>query len=456
MDLSSAKLTINVNERVHLYSTPTLETLKLGSLYPNVFPTFIFNLTHLKQLNLSYSSLMGAIPCCISELKNLLYLDLSNNKLHGPLPLLPQGIYHSDLSQNKLDGDISLEAGERLSSARNIILNGNELSGTIPSSICSPGPRKTYDQVFIDLSNNKLSGIIPFSIGFCRFLWYLNLGNNNLSGNVPNEFQQVESLQYLQLSYNNLNGLIPYGFGSSSNLRILSLRSNKFNGSIPEGIYQIFFLQILDLSKNNFSGSISRGISNLMMLRVRTDIDGYICPMQNGKMQFQLATKGSVAEFDDLYQYSSGIDLSCNILDGKIPREISSLNGLAMLNLSHNFFSNNIPSNIGDMSKLESLDLSFNRLSGDIPQSLTNIDSLGFLSLSHNNLSGRIPRGNHFDTYSLEGSTFSGNDLLCGFPTKKDCEGDSRGCKTEDIVVCYHCLRIWSWVLEFVLSFASK
>lgn len=107
----------------------------------------------------------------------------------------------------------------------------------------------------------------------------------------------------------------------------------------------------------------------------------------------------------------------------QIPTEIASLNGLAMLNLSHNLFSNNIPLNVGNMSKLESLDLSFNRLSGHIPQSLTSIDSLGFLSLSHNNLSGKIPRGNHFDTLSLEGSAFVGNEFLCGFPTEKDCEG---------------------------------
>ncbi|XP_026429253.1 LRR receptor-like serine/threonine-protein kinase FLS2 [Papaver somniferum] len=342
LDLSSTKLTIDVDERVHLYSKPTLETLKLGKLHPNVFPTFSCNLTHLKQLNLSHSNLMGPIPSCISELKNLLYLDLSNNKLRGPLPVLPQGIYHLDLSQNKLDGEISLKAGERISSAREISLNGNKLSGTIPFSICSPEPRKTYDPVFIDLSKNKLSGTIPSSIGSCSLLWYLNLGNNNLSGNVPNELQQVERLQYLQLSHNNLNGTfpksieklyslqgldlgynnfegnIPSGFGSPTDLRIISLRSNKFNGSIPIGIYNTFFLQILDLSINNFSGPISREITKLMMLKVTTTL--YLSRTQNGKMQFQLAIKGSVAQFDDLYEYSSGIDLSCNILDGKFPQ----------------------------------------------------------------------------------------------------------------------------------------
>ncbi|KAI3932065.1 hypothetical protein MKW92_031701 [Papaver armeniacum] len=97
---------------------------------------------------------------------------------------------------------------------------------------------------------------------------------------------------------------------------------------------------------------------------------------------------------------------------------------LSSLNLSYNYFSDNIPENIGDLSALESLDLSSNRLSGHIPRSLATIDSLEVINLSNNNLSGKIPRGTHFDTLSLDGSAFAGNDLLCGSPTKKVCEGD--------------------------------
>ncbi|XP_026428209.1 receptor-like protein 14 [Papaver somniferum] len=129
-------------------------------------------------------------------------------------------------------------------------------------------------------------------------------------------------------------------------------------------------------------------------------------------------------QFEKLYDYSSGVDLSCNILDGNIPKEIGLLNGLVMLNLSHNHLSSNIPVSVGNMSSLDSLDLSSNRLCGHIPQSLTSIDSLGFLDLSYNDLSDKVPRGVHFDTLGLDGSAFSGNDLLCGYPMGKDCEGD--------------------------------
>ncbi|XP_026444559.1 putative receptor like protein 25 [Papaver somniferum] len=139
-------------------------------------------------------------------------------------------------------------------------------------------------------------------------------------------------------------------------------------------------------------------------------------------VQFQLVIKGTSSHFELLEGFRSGIDLSCNILDRSIPEEIGLLQGLVMLNLSHNLFSGIIPASVGNMSGLESLDLSSNRFSGQIPQNLTSIHSLGFLS--YNNLSGRVPTGNQFDTLSWDGSTFAGNDLLCGFPTEKQCKGD--------------------------------
>ncbi|XP_026409907.1 putative receptor-like protein 8 [Papaver somniferum] len=84
------------------------------------------------------------------------------------------------------------------------------------------------------------------------------------------------------------------------------------------------------------------------------------------------------------------------------------------------------------MIGLESLDLSFNKLSGSIPESLKALDSLGHLNLSYNNSSGRIPRGHHFETLSVDGSAFFGNDLLCGVPTNKSCEGSNTSADITD------------------------
>ncbi|XP_026444300.1 putative receptor like protein 25 [Papaver somniferum] len=157
--------------------------------------------------------------------------------------------------------------------------------------------------------------------------------------------------------------------------------------------------------------------------------DAYEPLMNVYNIQLQMVINGIMLEFEKIYTYTSGLDLSCNMLDGNIPTEIGRLSELARLNLSHNHFSGNIPASIGDMSNLASLDLSFNRLSGQIPQSLTSLDSLGVFNLSYNELSGQIPKGIHFSTLGGDGWAFVGNTLLCGEPTKNVCEveeGDNK------------------------------
>ncbi|KAI3941007.1 hypothetical protein MKW92_037621 [Papaver armeniacum] len=434
LGLSTNKLTVVIDRHLHP-SKFKLEKLGLGLCNLKGFiPTFICNLTHLKELDLSYNNLTGAIPSCISKLENFSYLDLSNNELRGPLPLPPHGVDLFDLSNNRLNGEISTETGERLSKVNTIILNNNELSGSLPFSICSqePGiqPSKTE---FLDLSFNKLSGIIPSSIGYCSSLSYLNFHGNNLNGTFPVPILKLSNLVALNIGNNNYEGAIPTGLGLLSSLAILCLRSNNFNGSIPEEVFHLPELQILDLSLNNLSGPIPRRMGSLMVLTSRPTgrpIYKFVLSLSS-TVPFQMVIKGTRRQFENLYSYNSGIDLSCNILNGNIPEEIGLLIGLVMLNLSHNLFSNNIPASVGNMSGLQSLDLSSNRLSGLIPQSLTSIDSLGVLNLSYNMLSGSIPRESHFDTLSVDGSAFAGNNLLCGFPKGGDCEGDQNS-STDD------------------------
>ncbi|OVA19243.1 Leucine-rich repeat [Macleaya cordata] len=472
--LSSNKITVEIDQ----YSLPSKfqpQTLELQSCNLNGhIPAFICNLTLLVILDLARNNLIGTIPSCIFKLPNLSYLDLSHNnlqgtiphslyltlqfplpilnlasnKLRGPLPLPPQNVGVFDLSKNKFSGGISTEIGERLSNAGYISIYGNELSGSIPSSICS----QQHVMKHLDLSSNQLSGSIPSSLQYCNFLTTLNLGMNNLTGNLPKELEQVKNLknllvndntlngtfpsfiqklqdlEVLNLGHNNFEGSIPTFIGSLHNLKILSLRSNMFDGSIPKEITDLHKLQILDLSTNKLSGPIPEKIGNLEMLTSRPNtkllLGEEISLMYSG-VQIQFVTKGIMRQLEFVYNYNSGIDLSHNVLEGKIPHEFGLLKGLAMLNLSHNRFSDKIPTSIGNMIGLESMDFSFNKLSGHIPQSLTMMDALQSFNLSYNNLNGMIPRGPHFDTLSVDGSAYIGNTLICGFPTEKSCEGDT-------------------------------
>ncbi|XP_026423533.1 receptor-like protein EIX1 [Papaver somniferum] len=340
-----------------------------------------------------------------------------------------------------------MEAGKRLSTATTIFLSNNELTGSVPSSICSKKPVLYSGLADLDVSNNKLSGMIPTTIRYCTSLEYLNFGFNYLTGNVPKGLEQAKGLQILKLNDNNLDGDPLYiiselpdlqvlilgnnNFGGglsdmvgSLNIMILSLSSNHFNGSIPKEIFDLDQLRILDLSGNKFTGLISRKISNLTLLKSPYNSSYRISGDYDFDVGLQMASKWIIIQYEKLYRYYSGIDLSSNELEGEIPEEIGLLKGLSMLNLSHNRLSGEIPSSVGLMNGLESLDLSYNKLSGVIPPSLASMDFLGYLNLSHNNLSGRIPRGLHMDTLSGDGSAYANNSFLCGYFTKNACEGD--------------------------------
>ena len=117
------------------------------------------------------------------------------------------------------------------------------------------------------------------------------------------------------------------------------------------------------------------------------------------------------------------VDLSCNELDGEIPREITQLVGLVSLNLSTNNMSGQSPLEMGNLKSLDALDLSDNHFSGHIPSSLSLIDCLGVLNLSNNNLSGKIPTSTQLQSFNA--SSFMGNPGLCGAPLdNKFCPGE--------------------------------
>ncbi|XP_026420550.1 probable leucine-rich repeat receptor-like protein kinase At1g35710 [Papaver somniferum] len=422
------KLTVSIHQDLHLYPKLKLKVLGLASCnLKGLFPDFICNLTDLENLQLSGNNLTGTIPSCMNKLKNLMSLDFSSNNFHGPLPLPCKNAKLYNLANNKLNGEISMEVGERLSTVSLVWLSGNELKGSIPFSVCSKEPGESNIQ-YLDLSNNNLSGIIPTSVGYCHSLIYLNLGINNLTGNVPKELEQAKKLQILQLNDNNFDG-DPLNFiGELHELVVLDLGNNNFGGSISSLAGSLGNLQILSLRTNNFNESIPKEILDLQQLHVldlsRNNLTGII-PNGIGNLQLQMTTKGIITQYENLYTYNSGIDLSSNKLEGEIPEEIGRLKGLSMLNLSHNHLSGNIPLSVGSMNGLESLDLSFNKLSGPIPVSLASMDFLGYLNLSYNNLSGTIPRGPHFDTLSGDGSAYVNNSFLCGYLTKSICGDDS-------------------------------
>jgi len=85
-----------------------------------------------------------------------------------------------------------------------IIINSNNLSGTIPSSISN-----FPNLLVLALRDNKLTDTIPASMGNLTSLAALFLNKNQLTGKIPANFTQLINLTNLTIGSNQLSGLFP-------------------------------------------------------------------------------------------------------------------------------------------------------------------------------------------------------------------------------------------------------
>ena len=101
-------------------------------------------------------------------------------------------------------------------------------------------------------SEYTLSYVLPTNMIF-------DLSNNKLTGEIPSSIGTLSSLQLLNLSGNQLQGPIPVSLGNISALEQLDLAKNKLSGHIPKKLSKLYALEVLDVSFNNLCGPIPRG-----------------------------------------------------------------------------------------------------------------------------------------------------------------------------------------------------
>lgn len=421
LQLSHNSLSVTTNNARH-YVNPMFYQLGLASCKITVLPEFL------------------------RTMKNLQYLDLSDNQIHGTIPYWAGGIGGDNLYYlNLANNSISRLPQFQWDGLTDMYLQSNKIQGPFPLSICN-----MKNLMFLDMSNNSFDGPIPKCFGnLTSSLASVNLRNNHFHGTIPNEYDNCGRLEgfilngnqfegevpsflskcwyliVLDLGSNHLNGTFPHWLGDLPYLQVLVLKSNNFHGTIVTSSTskpQFQCLQVLDLSNNGFVGELPRKyFQNFKAMKVVVK--------NSTKLQYRLigvwyysitiTVKGVVQNFPRIFAQNIIIDVSKNKFHGEIPNIIGSLISLKMLNLSHNNLTGQIPHSLGNLSEIESLDLSSNKLIGEIPGDLANIKGLAFLNLSQNNLVGRIPEGKQFNTFDT--GSFEGNLGLCGFPLLK-CE----------------------------------
>ncbi|XP_059663923.1 receptor-like protein 34 [Cornus florida] len=280
-------------------------------------------------------------------------LNLSSNMLQGSLPTLPLSTIVYNVSDNKLDGEIS-----------QLICNLSSLYA-------------------LDLSYNYFSGIIPQCLGSSTdSLSILNLRNNNLSGPIPQIYERGSKLKIVDLSQNQIarDGAKIFG--------------ELFHGAIrqPESSFAFPKLHIIDLSHNSFTGELPSNYfqtwgamkvvdNNQSYLQARKELTKFGWQV-NYSYSMTVTNKGVQIIYLKILNIFTVIDLSSNQFEGKVSESIGILKGLHVLNLSDNNLIGQIPSSLGNLTELESLDLSQNKLSGEIPQQLIPLTFLAIFNVS--------------------------------------------------------------------------
>ncbi|GMP25511.1 hypothetical protein CsSME_00002341 [Camellia sinensis var. sinensis] len=406
---------------------------------------------NLKNISLAFNKFEGGLPDLFSNLTNLESLDLSSNSISG---FIPPGICQDPANMLKV-----------------LYLQNNKLAGPIPESLSN-----CTQLVSLDLSFNFLTGGIPASLGSLSKLRDLMIWLNQLVGEIPPELMYIQTLENLILDFNDLRGTIPDSLSNCTKLNWISLSNNQLTGEIPASLGRLANLAILKLGNNSFAGRIPAELGDcrsLIWLDLNTNmLNGTIPPAlfkQSGNIAVGLLTgkryiyikndgskqchgAGNLLEFggirpEQLDRISSRhpcnftrvykgitqptfnhngsmiwLDLSHNLLEGSIPKELGSMYYLSVLNLGHNSLSGPIPQELSGLKSVAILDFSYNRLNGSIPPSLSGLSQLGDIDLSNNNLSGMIPQSNPFDTFP--DFRFANNSGLCGYPLSA-CGADS-------------------------------
>lgn len=205
----------------------------------------------------------------------------------------------------------------------------------------------------------------------------IDITNNRLKGIIPRSISDLSSLEFLDVSYNEFNGSLPGSIGKLGKLRDISLDHNSLTGIVTENHFAyLTSLNTLSIGNNKLAFDI---------------VNNWIPPFNLYALEISFCILGPL--FSSWIQSQTNMQqlnlANANISD-TIPIWIwSTFPYLLYLNISHN----NIMGKLGDFSTFIIpgyigiiLDLSFNHLYGQLPRNFS-IPEFNALDLSSNNLS---------------------------------------------------------------------
>ncbi|XP_075667182.1 leucine-rich repeat receptor protein kinase HPCA1-like [Castanea sativa] len=249
-----------------------LNLILVGCSFSGPIPDTIGSLQQLLYLSLNSNQFSGQIPPSIGNLSNLLWLDLTDNQLDGPIPVsngstpgLDMLVHarHFHLGHNKLSGRIPPQIFSSKMVLIHVLLDGNQLTGSIPSTL---GLVQALEVLRID--GNALSGPVPSNFNNLTNLNQMFLSNNKLTGPLPN-LTGMNRLSYVDISNNTFDGSdAPPWFPNLQSLTTLIMENTQLQGQFPVALFSLPNLQTLVLKKNQLNGSLVIGTTHSNQLKL--------------------------------------------------------------------------------------------------------------------------------------------------------------------------------------------
>ncbi|KAJ0086650.1 hypothetical protein Patl1_09241 [Pistacia atlantica] len=234
------------------WDLPYVQTFDISdNSFSGSVPHSLSRLTRLHRLSLFRNSLSGEIPDSLGSLSHLEELYLDNNHFQGLIPSSfnnLKSLKRLEIQQNNISGEFPF-----LSSLKNLYFldaSDNNFTGNIPSALPS-------SLVEFSIRNNNLEGNLPENVRDLEYLQVLDLSHNKLSGPIVSVLFDHPSLQQLTLSHNNFTFLqVPSNMGLTSKLIALDLSFNELQGFLPAFMASMPKLSALSLEHNKFTGMI--------------------------------------------------------------------------------------------------------------------------------------------------------------------------------------------------------
>ncbi|KAG0622269.1 hypothetical protein M758_3G085700 [Ceratodon purpureus] len=221
-------------------------------------PSTLGKVDDLEILLLNGNQLNGTLPPELGSLTKLTRIQIDENQISGPIPPEFSGMTsmeHLHMNNNSLNGSLPKELGT-LPNLIHILLDNNKLTGYLPPEIAY-----APSLLIIQLDNNQFASnaTIPATWGTIPKLLKLSLRHCGLTGTIP-DLANLTHLEVLDLSNNKLTGIIPNRAALPVNLTSIDLSHNQLSGQIPQSIGNLQLLEYLTLKNNKLSGAVPQNL----------------------------------------------------------------------------------------------------------------------------------------------------------------------------------------------------